>query len=172
MRKVRWCDEDQSRSEGNWCPECQYVLPCAKAEILKQLHKIGVVTLQEMMTFLTDKQGDVAKFAKEHVLQVAARDASLLSALLAKVAASELDIAFLGDLSALPTEQRLRATADFLKLINPSQSGSLRANALLHLASGWAPRNQVVKIATDLLTDETPSIRTQALRTLRAAVAV
>lgn len=165
--QVTWCDKHQIRSKGASCPKCQYILPCAKVEVLEQLQKIGVVDSQEMMTFLTDKQTDVAKFAKKLILQIAANDTALLCKLLSKVALGELDARFLDDLSTLPTKQKLQVSSEFLRLMEPAQSVRLRANTLSQLASGWAPQEQAVKIATEFLTDAIPSIRTQAARTLR-----
>jgi hypothetical protein len=166
--EVTWCDVHQIRSNGPSCPKCRYILPCAKAEIFKQLEYIGSIEPEEVLLLLKDEQDEVAKVAKESLLRNAVADSELVRTLLTKIAAEDLSIGLLEELSALPRETRRDARREFLALLDAERPVAMRNAALAHLSAGWVSVDEVERLAMAAVKAPAPSIRTQAARALRS----
>jgi hypothetical protein len=165
-RRGTRCDRHNIVVRGSSCPECNTVPPSPREQLLSFLASNSHWSVEELLEMEQDERHDVAGAARKAIAGMAERDRYLLGSLLQQCERGEARIDLLRELLKLPCEALKSVVNDILRLLD-TENPKVRLVVLSHLPADWISQIEVRRVATTRMRDADPSVRTQAVRTLR-----
>ena len=121
---------------------------------------------EQLLSLSSDEHRGVAEAARKGLIDDAVTDPLAICEILKKVDDEAVPLQILRDLLSRPA-QALRLHAAALSQLANSRSPSVRVSILGSLAAGWADPDAANAMLQHALSDENPSVRTQAARSMR-----
>jgi HEAT repeat protein len=142
------------------------VPPSPREDLVTALVARRLLSLGELIDLSKDVRFDVKDAATNAIKQLAEENSERLREVLEAIERGELDLTLLTALAGSPRAIFARARDSVLHFLR-SESAPKRVAALTTLSHPWIDSNRAIGLASTYLTDSDPTVRDQAVRTLR-----
>jgi len=161
-----WCEDCNIPVHDGSCPDCHVVPPNPRPHLVRELARLGQMSVNELLALCDDSWREVGESAVEALAHAADNDRRVMVSLLEKIASGEASLRLFNALIPLDDEVIRPVTTELLEL-SQSPVPRVRARLLSSLTGGWVDTETAVRVNREALSDESPAVRSAATRTLR-----
>ncbi len=159
-----WCSYCQKSVMGRSCPTCHVVPPSPRKHLVFLLAKVDCVSLEDLFALAGEYQSDVAEEAQAAIVGRAQENPEVLQEVFSAI--NQGSVALLNKLLKQSGSQMQTLSAHLRRLLQ-SKDPTVRARVINSLNDGWASPDEARRIAEVFISDEAPSVRSAAVRSLR-----
>jgi len=162
-----WCEKCDIAVHDGSCPNCHVLPPNPRPHFVRQLARLGEVSIDELLALCEDNWHNVREAAIETLAEAAQEDEMIMIRLLEEIGDDSAPLALLDALLELPPDAIRPVATEALNLAESSVA-RVRARLMSSLTEGWVDDDTANDRAHEALNDPDPTVRDAATRTLRS----